>query len=387
MRTYPVKSLILTACLLVASSLAAQHSWEDVGKIVAVGDVHGDYDNFVQVLRQAGIINRRGNWTAGETHLVQLGDLPDRGPDTHKAIELLIKLERQAARRGGMVHVLIGNHEAMNMLGDLRYVHPGEYEAFVDRNSERLRERYFELVVQQRKSADPLFEVTPEFEDLFSQQVPLGFVEHRVAWSPDGEYGSWVLGKQAVIKLNNTLFLHAGIGPDILGMSLEQINNGVLDELRGGEAGQVGESGLATSEGGPLWYRGMASNDEALELAHVNAVLEFYDAQRIVIGHTPGLATIVPRFGAKVLVIDSGLSAYYGGHLASLTIEGDQLINTQRGEALEIPQIEMDRLPYFESILELEPDEVALKAYIELLRNPPPSIPASLQPEPQADQQ
>jgi hypothetical protein len=387
MRTYPVKSLILTACLLVASSLAAQHSWEDVGKIVAVGDVHGDYDNFVQVLRQAGIINRRGNWTAGETHLVQLGDLPDRGPDTHKAIELLIKLERQAARRGGMVHVLIGNHEAMNMLGDLRYVHPGEYEAFVDRNSERLRERYFELVVQQRKSADPLFEVTPEFEDLFSQQVPLGFVEHRVAWSPDGEYGSWVLGKQAVIKLNNTLFLHAGIGPDILGMSLEQINNGVLDELRGGEAGQVGESGLATSEGGPLWYRGMASNDEALELAHVNAVLEFYDAQRIVIGHTPGLATIVPRFGAKVLVIDSGLSAYYGGHLASLTIEGDQLINTQRGEALEIPQSEMDRLPYFESILELEPDEVALKAYIELLRNPPPSIPASLQPEPQADQQ
>jgi hypothetical protein len=386
MSTYPVKSLILTACLLAASSLAAQHSWEDVEKIVAVGDVHGDYDNFVQVLRHAGIINRRGNWTAGETHLVQLGDLPDRGPDTHKAIELLIKLERQAARRGGMVHVLIGNHEAMNMLGDLRYVHPGEYEAFVDRNSERLRERYFELVVQQRKSADPLFEVTPEFENLFNQQVPLGFVEHRVAWSPDGEYGSWVLSKQAVIKVNDILFLHAGIGPEVLGMTLEQINNGVLDELRGGEAGQVGESGLATSQGGPLWYRGMASNDEALELAHVNAVLDFYDADRIVVGHTPGLATIVPRFGARVLVIDSGLSAYYGGHLASLTIEGDRLINTQRGEVLEIPQGEMDRLPYFESVLELEPEEGALKAYIELLRNPPPVIPASPQPASQTDQ-
>ena len=143
-------------------------------------------------------------------------------------------------------------------------------------------------------------------------------------------------------------------------MTLEQINNGVLDELRGGEAGQVGESGLATSQGGPLWYRGMASNDEALELAHVNAVLDFYDADRIVVGHTPGLATIVPRFGARVLVIDSGLSAYYGGHLASLTIEGDRLINTQRGEVLEIPQGEMDRLPYFESVLELEAQHLAL---------------------------
>ena len=362
MTKFLARCLILIAWFLAASGLSAQHTWEGVEKIVAVGDVHGDYDNFVQVLQQAGIINRRRNWIADDTHLVQLGDLPDRGPDTDKVIELLMKLERQANRRGGKVHVLIGNHEAMNMLGDLRYMHPDEFKAFVNRDSERLRERYLELVVQQRKSTDPEFEVTQEFLAQFNQQVPLGFVEHRVAWAPDGEYGSWVLDHNAVIKVNDILFLHGGLGPEILGMSLEAINNGVLEELRRGEAGQVGEAGLATSAGGPLWYRGLASNDEVVELSHVDAVLDFYDVERIVIGHTPGLATIVPRFGAKVLVIDAGLSGYYGGYLASLTIEGDQLINTQRGNRLEIPQGETDVVPYFEAIVELESDQSDLSA-------------------------
>ena len=376
MNNLVTKSLVLVFWLLSSSGMLAQHTWEGVERIVAVGDVHGDYQNFVQVLMQAGIINRRGNWIADETHLVQMGDLPDRGPDTDQAIELLMKLERQAARRGGKVHVLIGNHEAMNMLGDLRYVHPGEFEAFTNRNSVRTRERYFDLVVQQRQAADPEFEVTPEFADLFNQQIPLGYVEHRVAWAPNGEYGSWVLEHNAAIKVNDTLFVHGGLGPEVLGMSLDAINEGVLEELRPGEAGQVGEPGLATKEGGPLWYRGLASAVESVELSHVNAVLEFYDVARIVVGHTPGLATIVPRFGAKVLVIDSGLSDYYGGHLASLTIEGDQLITTQRGERLEIPQDQEGLISYFESVLQLEPGEPALEAHLAALINPPEPIEA-----------
>ena len=225
-------TLFLIIWLLAPPVLLAQHTWENVSRIVAVGDVHGDYENFVQVLRDAGIINRRRNWVADDTHLVQLGDLPDRGPDTDKAIELLMKLERQAQRRGGKVHVLIGNHEAMNMLGDLRYVHPGEFEAFINRDSERLRDRWFELVVQQQRSSNPEFLANEEFIELFNQQVPLGYVEHRIAWSPEGEYGSWVLEHNAVIKINDTLFLHGGLGPQVLGMGIDEINQRVLDELR-----------------------------------------------------------------------------------------------------------------------------------------------------------
>jgi hypothetical protein len=121
-------SLLIIACL--APFLYAQSEFSGVERIVAVGDVHGDYDEFVRVLREAELINRRRNWIAGETHFVQVGDLPDRGPDTDKIIELMKKLEQQAEEEGGKVHALIGNHEAMNMLGDLRYVDPGEYAAF-----------------------------------------------------------------------------------------------------------------------------------------------------------------------------------------------------------------------------------------------------------------
>ena len=258
--------LVLIAWALTSFGLAAEHSWQDVERIVAIGDVHGDYDNFFQVLQEAGIVNRRGNWRAGDTHLVQLGDLPDRGPDTERIIELMMKLERQARRRGGMVHVLIGNHEAMNMLGDLRYVHPGEFEAFVNRNSQRLHERYYELVLQSRRAAEPDFEPGPEFREQFDNEIPLGYVEHRLAWGPEGDYGSWVLEHNAIIRINRTLFLHGGISPALLGTSMETINQGVHSELSMGEAGQRTEAppGLATREDGPLWYRGLAINDEAL---------------------------------------------------------------------------------------------------------------------------
>ena len=101
-----------------------------VDRVVAVGDIHGDYEQFVKVLASAGLIDGNGNWTGGKTHLVQTGDILDRGPDSRAVMDLLIKLQQQAAQAGGGVHCLIGNHEAMNVYGDRRYVSPGEYAAF-----------------------------------------------------------------------------------------------------------------------------------------------------------------------------------------------------------------------------------------------------------------
>lgn len=363
-KTMRASLFVLVFCIF-SNSLWAGEDGREAERIVAIGDVHGDYDNFVTVLEQAGIINRRGNWQAGETHLVQLGDLADRGPDTSRIIELLMQLERQARRRGGQVHVLIGNHEAMNMLGDLRYVHPGEYEAFVDNNSAALRDRYFAAVVARQQVLQPDFEPDTAFRQEWNSQIPLGWVEHRLAWSPDGEFGRWVLEKDAVLRLNNTLFLHGGISPSVIGMSVAEINTAVRAELAAGESGQTETPGLATAEGGPLWYRGLASNDEALEADHVAAILERYEVERIVIGHTPGTGTIVPRFGGRVLVIDSGISDYYGGHLTSLTLEADRLINTQNGTQLEIPVNDADPLPYFEAVLELDPGLTALRLQSE----------------------
>jgi len=102
-----IRVALLCSCLCGAPAVLAQSEFLGVSRIVAIGDVHGDYDSFVEVLLEAELINRRRNWIAGDTHLVQVGDLPDRGPDTDRVIELLRKLEKQAADAGGRVHALI----------------------------------------------------------------------------------------------------------------------------------------------------------------------------------------------------------------------------------------------------------------------------------------
>ncbi len=375
-------ALLLGLC--VASHAWAVDSWQGVEKVVAIGDLHGDYDNFLKVLKQAGVVSRWGNWQAGKTHLVQLGDVPDRGPDTGKIIALLQKLQKQAEKDGGAVHALIGNHEAMNMQGDLRYVDPGEYKAFVTANSPRLRDRYYQLVIEHRKQADPEFEPDADFRAQWEQQIPLGYVEHRLAWAPGGEYGSWVLQHNAIIRIDRTLFLHGGLSPAVAGMPLEQINREVHAELAKGETGRADPPGMASDPNGPLWYRGLADHDEATEQANVDAILAWYDVDRIVVGHTPGFGTIVPRFGGKVLVADSGISHHYGGHLASLTIEGGRLVNTQEGQPLVIPVGDADPLPYFRAVEQLEPGVGALERLIDSLQHPAPAAtgppPAEAQP-------
>jgi len=332
--------------------------------IVAVGDIHGDYDNFKKVLTDAGLIDRRGNWIAGDTRFVQLGDLPDRGPDTDKIIAQMQKLQRQATKEGGAVFALIGNHEAMNIYGDLRYVHPGEYEALKGRNSRRLRSRYYDAEIVRLTVADESFVASDVFEKQWLQKHPLGYAEHRIAWSPEGKFGSWVKANNAIAKVGRTLFLHGGVSPKLLGMSIDEINNQVRREL-GGDLPI--ELGLSEADDGPLWYRGLASNDEQQEATHVDAVLAAFDVDRIVIGHTPGLGTIVPRFGGKVLIIDSGISKYYGSHLASLRIEEDNYFTVQNGEEVLLPKNNSQMLAYFERTAQKEPSQ-ALLNHIEGLK-------------------
>lgn len=358
---------LLLQIFLSQSLFAAEDQWQDVERVVAIGDIHGDYDNFLKVLKEANVVNRRGNWIAGESHLVQLGDVPDRGPDTDKAINLLKKLEKQAERDGGKVHVLIGNHEAMNIYGDLRYVDPGEYAAFRTRNSRRERDNFYERDIENRKLADPEFVADAEFRQQWEQAIPLGMLEHRAAWGADGEIGAWVRQHNAIIKINRTLFLHGGISPEDVDKGITEINEQIRLELNGG----LGEEpGLSEKDTGPLWYRGLATADEETERSHLERVLAAYDVDRVVIGHTPGLGTIAPRFEGRVLVIDTGLSRAYGGFRASLLLENGVATTFQREQKIAVPITKAGLLPYFERIAKLEPNARALQLRIRNLASP-----------------
>src|SRR5215471_11505549 len=76
-----IVALLLSPAMDCQSVLASPHKiddyhWDQVDRVVAIGDVHGDYGNYIKALEGAGIINARGQWIGGETHLVQLGDIP-----------------------------------------------------------------------------------------------------------------------------------------------------------------------------------------------------------------------------------------------------------------------------------------------------------------------
>jgi len=352
-------SATVAALLLLSggapSLRAGEDAWTGVGRVVAVGDVHGDYDQLVAVLRSASLIDEAGTWSGGTAHLVQTGDLPDRGPDTRKAMDLLMRLEGEAARAGGAVHALIGNHEAMNVYGDLRYASAGEFEAFRDADSAKARDALFRAQTPKIADAD---------RAAWDADHPLGYAEHRRAFAPTGKYGRWILGHNVAVRIDDTLFLHGGLSPKYADWGIRKINEEARRELEGGAPP---EGGLVLDEAGPLWYRGLALGDEGAQEEGLEALLKAYGVRRIVIGHTYTEGALIPRFGGRVLQIDVGLSRVYDARLrnACLVIEKGVASALHRGKRLELPKDGgADLLRYLKQAAALDPSPSPLRPRI-----------------------
>jgi Calcineurin-like phosphoesterase len=331
----PPAALLLLFFSWVAALAAPPDAWSGVERIVAVGDAHGDFDGFTEVLRSAGVIDKRNRWAAGRTHLVQTGDVLDRGPDSRKIMDLLMDLEKQARRAGGEVHALIGNHEAMNLYGDLRYVSPGEYAAFKAANSQEIRDAFYRQHLEERKQIPGAGAPGASYRKKWETERPLGFFEHRLNFGPKGEYGKWILGHNAVVKIDDSVFVHAGIGPKYAARTIAELNGQIRGEL---EDFTRLEGGAAMDEDGPLWYRGLAAGEEPGLEAHVDEVLKNLGVRRIVIGHTQTSDGITARFGGKVILIDVKISKYFdgAGRNASLLIEGGKLYAIDNGTKNEL---------------------------------------------------
>lgn len=369
MRRSSIRLAAALFVLLNAPFSPAKDEWSGVERIVAVGDVHGDYAQFTTLLRQTALIDEDEDWAGGRAHLVQTGDVVDRGPDSRKVIDLLRKLEKQARKAKGRVHALIGNHEAMNVYGDLRYIHRGEFAEFETRRSRQLLEAAFEAHAEglrQSRPPEELPDLTGDYRLRWFDEHPPGWVEHREAFATSGEYGKWIASRQVAVKINDTLFLHGGISPQYVDWTLKQINERVAIEL--GDFSLLVEGGMLTASEGPVWYRGLAEKPEEEERAHVDRTLESFGIRRVVIGHTPTDGTVVPRFGGRVVQIDVGLSAAYGGRLACLVIEGDAAYVVHRGTRLELPNEEDGLLDYFEKAAALDPSPSPLAARIARMK-------------------
>ena len=315
-------------------------------RIVDVGDIHGAFDQFVAIMRAAGLIDTRNRWSGKKAVFVQTGDVLDRGPDSRKALDLLRKLEGEAQRAGGRVIALLGNHELMRLVSDWRYVSTGEIEAFKNAESADLRDRALAVfsgeAEKSAKAAGRSFDPAA-YREQFMKEVPLGNLEMRFAFDAKGEYGAWVRQRAAVARVNGILFLHGGISEPVSMMGCEGVNAAVRKDLQSLPVPLEQVAALfAASETGPLWYRGLANEAEASLAPTLDTILTRMNARAIVIGHTTVLpGKITPRLGGKVIQIDTGMvngEFYPGGVASALELQGDKLtaIYLDRREPLAV---------------------------------------------------
>lgn len=300
-------------------------------RVVAIGDVHGAYESFTGILRAAGLLDRRDRWIGGRTVFVQTGDVLDRGPDSRQVLDLLRRLERDARRAGGRVIPLLGNHEVMRLIGDWRDVSEEEYRAFRDVDSERLRERAFVVsaghVAERARKEDRQFDERV-YRQQFMLDVPLGFVEMRIAFGDTGEYGRWIRDRLTAVKVNDVLFLHGGVSEKVAALGCEGINKAVTADLAALPVPlEQALSMLSSTEEGPLWYRGLATEPEDTFAPTLDRILEQVGARAIVAGHTP-VTRVTTRFGGRVVLIDTGMlggPSYPRGVASALEIHGNRL--------------------------------------------------------------
>ncbi len=230
-------------------------------------------------MRAADVIDQQNSWTGGKTHLVQTGDVLDRGPDSRKVLDLLWRLEKEAESSGGCVHTIIGNHEAMVFRGDFRYVHKGEYQSHG------------------------------------------GSESMAAAMGPEGEYGNRILSSNALIRINDFLFLHGGISPCYTAGTIGDINSAVRTAL---PLDKTVPNGVLTSDG-PLWFRGYAEESESELWKDVQDLFFAFGTRHVVVGHSVTSKGILLRCDGRIILIDTGLSLYYGGTGECLLIEDGKI--------------------------------------------------------------
>jgi hypothetical protein len=374
----PLFALVVLACRAPpgeAPPAPRRAEADEAALVTAIGDVHGDLKTFRALLLSLGLMDREGRWTGGETHLVQTGDLLDRGPGSRQVLDLLMRLEKEAPAAGGRVVVLLGNHEVMNVCADLRYTTREEYAAFAADEAADLSARRKEEILTLVRKGSPLLRsnyyrslsryLTVERMDLF---FPRGYFAHRDAFSPTGKYGRWILELPVIHRESRAVFLHGGLSPRFGTIPLDEINRrvkedllkyldtvseleemGVFDSALGftellmlleaeKRAGKIHPKlagplktldslmeGILFSEDGPLWYRGLALESEDRLRGLVRDILKTHDVDRIVIGHTQPLDLAVEaRCGKRVFLIDTGMNqAVYHGRPSALVLFPD----------------------------------------------------------------
>ena len=298
-------ALILGALLICAAAgCAPADKTATDGRLIAIGDLHGDLNATLEILRAAGAIDEAGDWCGADMTVVQTGDQLDRGDDEQAILDLLAKLEVQAREAGGRMIVLNGNHEIMNAELDLRYVTGGGFADF--------------------DGTAPVPAGDAELDSLAPDRRA-----RAAAFRPGGPYALRMSGRPIILQIGGTVFVHGGVLPEHVDYGIERINREARDWL----SGEAEKPAWIHTRRSPTWARNYSDDPDSCDCDTLSAVLAALGAERMVVGHTVQEDGIRSRCDGRVWCIDSGMSDAYGGPVQAVEIDGPDVRVIEPGPA------------------------------------------------------
>jgi Calcineurin-like phosphoesterase len=269
--------------------------YKKISKQVVISDIEGNFMAFRKLLQNSGVIDNNYNWIFGDGHLVLTGDFFDRGDRVTEVLWLIYSLEDKAKAAGGYVHFVLGNHEIMNLSGDLRYLHPKYVQ-----DTALLKENYVGSL-----------------------------------YGENSELGRWLRTKNIVEKVGNILFMHGGMSAEMnsIDIPLNKINE-LARPYYSDTTYQYTDpqTEIIYSDWGPFWYRGYYQGKIIAPVSQIDSTLERFNVKHIVTGHTMIADTISVLHNGKLINIDVH---HAKGHSEALLIDGGKYYRiTIAGEKL-----------------------------------------------------
>jgi hypothetical protein len=312
-------------------------------KTFALGDIHGDLPKLILALAAAGLIEppvsgmsvSELKWAGGDSMLVQVGDILDRGITECSCLATLALLSQQAVKQGGGVVLLLGNHEVLNTLGLFNYAEKEGNEEF-----ERIFSPYLTSISGGKSGVDETWKLdyAGNAPSRWRALEPQGYLTEISTLS------NFLLGAQ----VGRSVFVHGGITAEHLSEfgDLEAMNakattwyneGGYTPALSAADKNKQGAPAIidcaqararhiqkampAFLGGGtkdkpsPIWMRDFSSppdlvpsNKQAERMIDAALGMVSDEAARIVVGHTPQ-RKINSACNAKVWRVDVGMSS------------------------------------------------------------------------------
>jgi hypothetical protein len=337
-RRAPYGFLLFSLLALPAASKAEEIPWEwsGVERIVVVGDVHGDYESLIKILKGTHVVDKDEHWAAGNAHLVQTGDIMDRGDDARKIFDLFMRLEKEAEVAGGMVHVLLGNHEELNLTGAVFSSNSDtmtldQFISFLPVSYQKQQEASLRKKIMKLRAQGRRINEDQTISAFWNAQIKDPSAQQLYVLNINEEYGRWLRRLNVAIKINEVIFVHGGISEKYSQWGLKEINDryrmeltDICRALRNSAPPRIFQPSIVYRGDSPLWYRELATVPEADLQEEVDAILANLGAKAMIIAHTstiPRTQSDMQRFGGKVWIVDTGISRVYRGKATALIIQ------------------------------------------------------------------